>query len=172
MSFVFTHLIAAWLAGKSYELIFKKRINQAAWIFLLFGSLLPDADFLLDWTLGTEFHRTFTHSLFFVVVASLSIYIIFGLLKNKQNFSFMYALGLGIITHLAMDMFFSWGLPLFWPNLLHFSYTSIGYFDPATPSFLNASASSLKRFLQSAILDMALGTSWIFYLLSRKRIMF
>ncbi|MEK6950757.1 MAG: metal-dependent hydrolase, partial [Nanoarchaeota archaeon] len=63
--FAFTHLITAWLLGKGYEALAKKRISHPAWFFLLFGSLLPDIDFLIDWTLGTEFHRTFTHSLLF-----------------------------------------------------------------------------------------------------------
>lgn len=172
MSFGFTHLIAAWFSGKGYEFLTRKKISQKTWFFLLLGGILPDIDFLLDWTLRTELHRTFTHSLFFVVLAPLLVYVFFSLLKSKKSLSFMYALAVGITTHLMMDMFFSAGVPLFWPSLLHVSYTSIGYFDPATPSFLNAAAPSLKRFLESALVDMALGVSWIFYLWARRRIIF
>ncbi|MDP3734511.1 MAG: metal-dependent hydrolase [Nanoarchaeota archaeon] len=172
MSFGFTHLIIAWFAGKVYQFATRKKIRQKAWFFLLLGGVLPDIDFLLDWTLGTELHRTFTHSLFFVVVAPLLVYLLFRFLGNKNSFSFMYAIAGGIMTHLMMDMFFSAGVPLFWPSLLHFSYTSVTYFDPATPSFLNAAAPALRRFLESALVDMALGVSWIFYLWSRKRIQF
>ena len=173
MSFGFSHLIIAWAVGKGYEYFSKKEISHYAWFFLLLGGILPDADFLIDWTFGTELHRTFTHSLFFVVIAPLLVYILFGLLKNKENTNFMFALAVGIITHLLLDMFLSKGVPLFWPNLVHFSYTSVGYFDPTKPSFLNSSSAAfLKKFLKSAILDMAFGTTWIFYLWFRKRIKF
>ena len=172
MSFAFIHLIIPWLTGKSFEFLTKRKISHYTWLFLLLGGILPDADFLLDWTLGTELHRTFTHSLFFVVFAPLLVYLIFSILKNKESFSFMYALAIGISTHLIMDMFFSWGVPLFWPNLIHFSYTSIGYFDPATPSFLNGSTESLRRIMKSALVDMFLGTTWFFYFWFRKRIKF
>lgn len=172
MSFGFTHLIVAWFSGKGYELLARKKIHQQTWFFLLLGGVLPDIDFLLDWTLGLESHRTFTHSLFFVVAAPLVVYLLFRLVGNKKSFSFLYALAAGISTHLLMDMFFSAGVPLFWPSLVHISYTSIGYFDPATPSFLNAAAPALRRFLESALVDMALGVSWIFYLWSQRRIRF
>ena len=170
--FPFTHLIFVWILGKGYEYFGKKKISPYAWFFLLFGSILPDSDFIFDWTLGTEFHRTFFHSLLFVFVVAVLVYSIFTLLRNKESNSFAYAIGVGILTHFILDMFLSQGVPLFWPNLLHFSFSGISYHDPATPSFLYGSAYSLKKILKVAIVDMGLGTAWLFYLAIRKRIKF
>src|SRR3989338_7677138 len=105
MGFGFTHLIAAWLAGKGYEHFSKKKISHYTWFFLLMGSILPDADFLIDWTLGTELHRTFTHSLLFVIVAPIIIYSIFTLFDHPERRFFALAIGVGITTHLLLDMF-------------------------------------------------------------------
>ena len=172
MGFAFSHLILAWLAGKGYEYFRQRKISHRAWFFLLLGGILPDADFLLDWTVGTEIHRTFTHSLLFVVIAPLLVYIIFWIGKNSEGVLLAYALGAGIFSHLVLDMFLSQGVPLLWPNLLHFSWTQVGYFDPATPSFLNSSPEVLRRALKIAIVDMALGTAWILYLWWKRKVEF
>ncbi len=168
--FAFTHLVFAWLAGKGYEKIRKKELSNTAWSLLLLGSLIPDIDFFLDWTLGTEIHRTFTHSLLFVIVESMMVYIIFTLMKNEEKKIFALAFGVGICTHLFLDIFLSQGVPLFWPNLLHFSSQGIGYFDSATPSFLNQPLETIRRAFKVAILDMAIGTAWIFWLVWRRRV--
>lgn len=166
--FAFTHLVFAWLLGKGYEKFWKKELSNTAWLLLLLGSLISDADFLIDWTLGTEFHRTFTHSLLFVVLGFSIAY--FSLRKNADRKMIVSALAMGIGTHLFLDMFLSQGVPLFWPSLLHFSFQGIGYFDPMTPSFLNQSADVMKKSLRMAIFDMAIGTAWIFYLVWRRRV--
>lgn len=172
MSFAFAHLIGAWLLGKTFEFSGKKKLSHLMWFFLLFGAILPDADFLIDWTFGTELHRTVTHSLLFVIFAPLLIYTIFTFLNDKKNNLYAFSLASGIIVHLFLDMFMSAGVPLLWPNLLHFSYSGIIYFNPATPSFLHGSAEGLRSVLKVTIIDMALGTAWIFYLWFRKRIKF
>ncbi len=166
--FAFTHLIIAWLAGKGYEKFRKKELPNAAWLLLLFGSLLPDADFLVDWTLGTELHRTLTHSVIFVVIGFLGAYFIFR--KSHERRIIAGALAMGIGTHLFLDMFLSQGVPLLWPSLLHFSFQGIGYFDPATPSFLNQPYQVLRNTFRRALWDMAFGVMWIIYLVWRKRI--
>ncbi len=170
--FAFTHLIGAWLLGKGSEYFSKKKISYEVWFFLLFGSLLPDVDFLIDWTLGTEFHRTFTHSLLFVVAGFAVVYIVLYLFHHPEKKAAAAALAVGISSHLLLDMIASHGVPLFWPSLIHFSFTHIGYFDPATPSFLNSSPEVLRRAFKMAILDMALGTAWIFWLWWKKKVTF
>lgn len=173
MTFAFGHLTSAWLFGKITELFGRKKISPTAWLFLLLGGVIPDIDFLLDWTFKTEAHRTFTHSLTFLMVSCAIVYAVFLLLKKPQKaklFSLM--LGSGIIVHLMLDMLFSQGVPLFWPNLLHFSFQGISYFDPSTPSCLNGSYETVKHSLRLAVVDMALGTAWVFYLCLRKKIKF
>lgn len=172
MTFAFGHLIGAWIPGALYQKIKHIKLSHYTWLFLLFGGILPDADFLLEWTLHINTHRTFTHSIFFLLLAPAIIYLFFKYLKPHINATqFAFALGIGIATHLMLDMATSYnGIPLLWPNLTHLSFYYIGPFDPATPSFLHASADNLQRSLKLAILDMALGTTWIFYLFYKKEL--
>ncbi len=174
MTFAFGHLIGAWIPGKIYEKIKNVKISHYTWFFLIFGGILPDADFILEWTLHTDTHRTFTHSIFFLITAPLLIYLFFKYLKpHKEVTQFALALATGITMHLILDIATSYnGIPLFWPNLTHFSFYHIGFFDPNTPSFLESSAENLHKSLKLAILDMGLGTAWIFYLWYKKKLEF
>lgn len=172
MSFAFGHLLGAWLLGKLVEITGRKKLSHGMWFFLLLGGILPDADFLLDWTLRTELHRTFTHSLLFVLVAPVLLYIFLALARNKDSALLAFSLASGIIVHLLLDMPFSVGVPLLWPNLLHFSYSGITYFNPAMPSFLHASVENLQHSLRRAVIDMGLGAAWILYLALRRRARF
>jgi len=171
MSFAFTHLIAAWLCGKLYEFTFKKKIFHYVWFFLLFGAILPDADYLVDWTLGTEIHRTFTHSIFFVILAPLVLYFLLQLIGHSQKKPMSIAIAVGIVTHLLLDMSGGHGVPLLWPSLFHFSVNGVTY-NPLTPPFLKSNLMELQFYLKRAILDMALGTTWIFFLWWRKKLKF
>ena len=165
MTYAFSHLFGAWIVGK-----IAKIKSHYIWFFILLGSLIPDADYLIDWTLNTNIHRTFTHSFLFLILAPLFLYFILRLAKDSKSKQFSIAFGIGISTHLILDMMFRYGIPLLWPHSIHFSYYVIGYpLTQLSPTF-NYSASILRYFLKFTIFDMALGTTWIFYLLLRKRI--
>ena len=172
MAFAFGHLIGAWTAGKIYEHSAKKKISHSAWIFLLLGGLLPDADFVLDWTSGSDFHRTFTHSLLFLVLVPLAVYLIFKVLKHPEKKKFALWIGIGIATHLFLDAFFSYGVPLLWPVMWHFSFFHGIMYSVPSGSLLTGTAGELAFKLKLAILDMAMGVAWIFYLWYKKRIQF
>ncbi len=166
MSFAFTHLIAGWLAGKGYERFLK--LDRYAWFLLLFGAVLPDADFLFDWTLGTHLHRTFTHSVLFVAVGFAVVWVVSSYLHRTKRTMYGIALATGIFTHLLLDFFSAQGIPLLWPGAWYFSYLHIGLYDGAKALF----AGNLAERLRYAILDMALGTAWIFYLWWKKNLKF
>ena len=172
MSFAFGHLIGAWCAGKIYEYFSKKKINHNAWFFVLLGGILPDADFLLDWTFGTDLHRTFSHSLLLLILVPLAIYVFYSFLKHSENKQFALFAGLGIATHLFLDGFSTYGIPLLWPLLGYFSFFS--GFTPSIPDggLLQGDAEMLIYKIKLAIIDMAIGTAWIFYLWFRKKIEF
>ncbi len=157
MTFAFGHLIAAWLAGKGYEYFKGKKLGQYTWFFLLLGGILPDVDYLLDWTIGTQIHRTFTHSIFFALIATLVVLYFSLRLKHQERRYFALALGGGILVHLFVDFFSRQGIPLFWPNLTYVSFPLVNY---------------IVVEMKLAILDMALGTIWIFYLLIKGKIKF
>ena len=172
MSFAFGHLAGAWVTGKIYEQLSKQKISHYAWFSLLFGSILPDADFIIDWTLGTDIHRTFSHSLLVLILAPLLVYLFFSILKHTEKKSLALFLGLGIATHLVLDGFSAHGIPLLWPQEWYFSFFS--GFTPQIPDggLLVGTAEVLGYKLKLAIVDMAIGTAWIFYLWFRKRIQF
>ena len=169
MTFAFSHLIGAWLVGKGYQLVTKKKIHHYTWFFLLLGSILPDIDYLIDWTLGTNLHRTFTHSITFALFVFIILFSISFFFKEKNMKMFSLALCVGILAHLAIDFVSTQGVPLFWPLGYYFSPFAI-YLGKSGTAMLNSSASTLKSLLKLAVLDMGLGTAWIFYLLLKKSI--
>lgn len=169
MAFAFIHLITAWLAGKSYEHFSKNKLDWKEWFLLLLGGILPDIDLLIDWTFKTDLHRTLTHSFLFVPLAVLLAYLIFRLIKEPQAHNLAILLGCGILVHILIDLISTKGVPLLWPNQLHFTYYSIGPYLSGTGLF---TPEILVAKVKMAIIDMAAGTAWIFYLLFRKRIRF
>src|SRR3989344_2074625 len=177
MPYAFAHLIGAWLVGKIYQKITKTKLGHYGWFFLLLGGILPDIDFLLDWTIKTDLHRTLTHSLLFALIMAGLVFLFSSLfLRKKKEFAnqkliFSIAIGLGILTHLALDSISNFGVPLFWPLDYQFSvYHGSFIFEPAPE--LAKSAATLAKEVKAAIIDMALGTTWIFYLWFRRKLEF
>ena len=173
MSYLFGHLVGAWLLGQGYQFVSKKKLSHYTWFFLLAGGIIPDLDFLIDWTLGTAWHRTFTHSIFFLVLAPVLLYVGCRILRKEESSAYAWALAGGILMHLLLDLHSAPGIPLLWPSWQHFSYFSVEYYNPATPSFFDSSSlQDLRLLLKRAVLDMALGAGWIFYLWWRRKIQF
>lgn len=172
MGFAFGHLTGSWGAGKIYEYLTKSRISHQAWFFLLLGGILPDADFLLDWVFRTDLHRSVSHSLFFLISAPLLVYVLFGFVKQEDGKTFALFLALGIAAHLILDMFSAYGVPLLWPKTWYFSFFSGITVGVPDGGLLVGGAEELLYKLKLAILDMGLGTAWLFYLWFRKRVQF
>ncbi|MEK6809472.1 MAG: metal-dependent hydrolase [Nanoarchaeota archaeon] len=172
MSFAFGHLFGAWCAGKIYEYFSKNKISHHAWFFLLLGGILPDADFLIDWIFGTDLHRTFSHSILLMILVPLAVYVFYSFLKHPDKKPFALFLGLGISMHFFLDGFSGYGIPLLWPMTGYFSFFT--GFTPAIPDggLLQGDAGMLLYRIKLAVVDMAIGTAWIFYLWFRRRIQF
>ena len=168
MPYAFGHMIGCWGLAKLYEKARRARIGHMEWGLLLFGAILPDADLLFDWTFGTTFHRGFMHSLLFALLVGLAVYAAAGSLKKTKPASYGLAIGLGIVTHIALDMTLGRpGIMIFWPYDMGFWFFGIAPYPPHT--FFSE---NLARLLKSAILDMALGTAWLGYFWLRRRIRF
>ncbi len=172
MPFASGHIIGGYTSGKIFEKIKKIRIPHEAWFFIILGSLLPDSDFIIEWVFNINAHRLFTHSFLFVITISLATYIFFHLKKSQNKKIYALAIALGIASHLFLDFFSTQGIPLLYPYTSHFSMYGINYFDPATPSFLDQNINGLRTTLKFAVLDMALGAGFIFYLWWKKKIKF
>mgnify|MGYP003999340571 FL=1 len=170
MTFAFGHLIGPWILGKIYEKVKSKKLSHVTWGFLLLGSILPDADFVIDWVIGTNLHRTFSHSFLFVIVTGLLVFFI-AKYFTKEHKEIGIAIAAGIMMHLFLDYFSVLGVALFWPYQLYFSPFGNMY-QPVLNGLTFGSLEELKLSVKLAVVDMGLGTLWIGYLWFRKRIQF
>ncbi|MBI1970696.1 metal-dependent hydrolase [Candidatus Woesearchaeota archaeon] len=179
MAFGFGHLIIAWLTGKLVQGASSLRhaakvikLTRIEWALLLFGAILPDADHLVDWTLGTNIHRVITHSIVFAGLVGLLVAGLAVILKKKYPFfspiRYGLLIGLGVLTHIAADMAAGHpGVGLLWP-LQGFTYF-FGYVPSyATTMFVD----NIYRDLQWAIFDIGLGAAWLGYFVIRDKIQF
>lgn len=163
MPFAFTHLVAAWFLGLIIQT--KKKLNKLAWGLLLFGSILPDGDYIFQWIFNVQLHRTITHSIVFLALTYIILYFI---LKKHKKQKYTIYLTAGLATHLFLDLFIYPGIMLLWPIKYWFSIFGI----TLTPVIKEISAAYLMRFSGLAISDMALGVAWITYLFLKGKLKF
>jgi inner membrane protein len=116
----------------------KNHLIIASMIGFLAG-LSPDIDIFIrsdtDPLLFLEYHRQFTHSLFFIPIGSLLCAIVFYyVFAKKFNFSFRntYIFSLiGYATHGVIDSFTTYGTQLLWPfSNERIAWNSISVIDP------------------------------------------
>ena len=114
----------------------KKNILRIGIIGFLAG-LAPDLDVLIrssnDPILFLEYHRQFSHSLFFIPFGSLIVaLLIFPLVKSSMGFKAVYAASfLGYATHGLLDACTSYGTQLFWPfSNERVTWNNISIVDP------------------------------------------
>ena len=101
------------------------------------AGLLPDLDVLIrsstDPMLSLEYHRQFTHSLFFIPFGSLIFaLVIFPFFKRSLSLKNIYVASfLGYATHGLLDACTSYGTLLFWPfSNERVTWNSISVVDP------------------------------------------
>ena len=114
----------------------KNNIIKISIIGFLAG-LAPDLDVLIrsenDPILFLEYHRQFSHSLFFIPFGSLIVaLLIFPLFKKSMGFKTIYmASFLGYATHGLLDACTSYGTLLFWPfSNERITWNNISIIDP------------------------------------------
>ena len=114
----------------------KNNIVKISVIGLVAG-LAPDLDVLIrsstDPILSLEYHRQFTHSLFFIPFGALLVALLFfPLVKRSMGLKTVYlASFLGYATHGLLDACTSYGTLLFWPfSNERVSWNNISIIDP------------------------------------------
>ena len=114
----------------------KKNILRIGIIGFLAG-LAPDLDVLIrssnDPILFLEYHRQFSHSLFFIPFGSLIVaLLIFPFLKGSMGFKTAYVASFfGYATHGLLDACTSYGTQLFWPfSNERVTWNNISIVDP------------------------------------------
>ena len=101
------------------------------------AGMTPDLDIFIrsanDPLLFLEFHRQFTHSLFFIPIGGLlCTLLLYPFLKKKLTFSTLYLYAtLGYGTHGLLDSCTSFGTQLFWPiSNMRVSWNNVSIIDP------------------------------------------
>ena len=114
----------------------KSNIIKIGIIGFLAG-LAPDLDVLIrsqnDPILFLEYHRQFSHSLFFIPLGSLIVaLLIFPLFKKSMSLKTIYTASfLGYATHGLLDACTSYGTLLFWPfSNERVTWNNISIIDP------------------------------------------
>ena len=114
----------------------KNNIFKIGLIGFLAG-LAPDLDVLIqsstDPILFLEYHRQFTHSLFFIPFGSLFVaFVLFPLFRKSLSIKTIYfASLLGYATHGLLDACTSYGTQLFWPfSNERVTWNNISIVDP------------------------------------------
>jgi membrane-bound metal-dependent hydrolase YbcI (DUF457 family) len=102
----------------------RKWLPKREWLLLgvILGNLLPDADNLAvavaTLTGGSTdgLHRTFTHSLFFVVLLIVVFFCVSLIAKSKRWNNLGWGLGVGVLMHILLDLLVWFnGVEILWP---------------------------------------------------------
>ena len=148
----------------------KNNIAKLALVGFLAG-LAPDLDVLIqsstDPILFLEYHRQFSHSLFFIPLGSLIVALLFfPLVKKSMGFKTVYiASFLGYATHGLLDACTSYGTLLFWPfSYERIAWNNISIVDPlfTIPALILVGTAIKTKKRKYSFLSIG----WIFFYLS------
>lgn len=115
----------------------KRNTIKIAGICGLLGAMAPDLDVLIrsahDPLLAIEYHRHFTHSIFFAPIGGFLVAVLLYLLfRKKASFKLIYIFTtLGMFTHGLLDASTSYGTRLYWPlDNTRVAWNIISIIDP------------------------------------------
>ena len=101
-----------------------KWIPKKEWLLLglVLGNLFPDLDNIavavatLTKASTEGLHRTFTHSMFTIIILVIFFAILAGVTKNPRWTSFGYGMGAGALMHILLDLVIWFnGVEILWP---------------------------------------------------------
>ena len=119
------------------EAVLGKKVGNKAMLYGALAGTIPEVDIFashfVDTVTAIEFHRGFTHSIFF----SVAFAPVFGWLiskierKSAANWKdWSWLMFFGFVTHPLLDSFTTWGTQLFWPLETRLAFKSIFVIDP------------------------------------------
>ncbi len=171
MPFASGHIVGTWLFGKFAEKVRDVPLGHYSWFFLILGGILPDADYVVDKIFDIHLHRTYSHSFLAVLLAGIIVYLIFYFIKNKHAYRYSFALVAGMFIHIFLDSLMHPGTPWLWPWQTYFSIYGLEYM-PKYGQLEIRNKLELITLIRRSVLDMALGTAFIFYLWWKKKLKF
>ncbi|RAP39001.1 metal-dependent hydrolase [Candidatus Marinamargulisbacteria bacterium SCGC AAA071-K20] len=113
-----------------------KKMGKSALLWGALAGTLSDLDFIPSLFIEDEFfylkhHRAFSHSLLATVVVPPIIAKLACRVNKKLDFWTIWAIFFwGIVTHIILDCFTSWGTQIFWPLPERISLNAIFIIDP------------------------------------------
>jgi inner membrane protein len=117
------------------EAVLGKKVGNKAALYGAIAGTIPDLDvlarFFVDEITAIEWHRGFSHSILFSLLAAPLLGKLVSLYETKASWSDWTKLFfLGLITHPMLDAFTTWGTQLFWPFNINLAFKNIFVIDP------------------------------------------
>ncbi len=119
------------------EAVLGKKVGNKAMLYGAIAGTIPDLDFLagyfVDTVTATEWHRGFSHSIFFSVLFAPVFGWLIWKLDHKKEASWRdwsWLMFWGLFTHPLLDSFTTWGTQLFWPFKTKLAFQSVLVIDP------------------------------------------
>lgn len=119
------------------EAVLGKKVGNKAMLYGAIAGTIPDLDILANYFTDTvtaiEWHRGFSHSIFFALLfAPVFGWLIYKLERKRpvtwKDWSRL--MFWGLITHPILDAFTTWGTQLFWPFPIKLAFHNIFVIDP------------------------------------------
>ena len=119
------------------EAVLGKKVGNKAMLYGAIAGTIPDLDvlarFFVDTVTATEWHRGFSHSIFFAIIAAPLFGWLISKVERKSEATFRdwsMLMFWGLFTHPVLDAFTTWGTQLFWPLDLRLAFQNIFVIDP------------------------------------------
>lgn len=119
------------------EAVLGKKVGNKALLYGAIAGTIPDLDVLsrnfTDTVTAIEWHRGFSHSIFFSVLFAPIFGWLISRIERKSKVTWRDWTRLmfwGLLTHPILDAFTTWGTQLFWPFDLRLAFQSIFVIDP------------------------------------------
>ena len=122
------------------QIVSTRKEKLLAALLGFFSGMAADLDVLIssstDPLLALEYHRHFTHSLFFIpfggLLCAVAFYYLIPSIKRKLSFQRVYVFCvLGYATHAALDACTTYGTQLFWPfSNVRVAWNVVSVIDP------------------------------------------
>ncbi len=119
------------------EAVLGKKVGNKAMLYGAIAGTIPDLDVLsrnfVDTVTATEWHRGFSHSIFFALLFAPIFGWLISKIERKSQATFVDWTRLmfwGLVTHSILDSFTTWGTQLFWPFETRLAFKNIFVIDP------------------------------------------
>ena len=119
------------------EAVLGKKVGNKAMLYGAIAGTIPDLDVLaryfVDTVTATEWHRGFSHSIFFSILFAPFFGWLISKLERKREATFKdwsWLMFWGLFTHPILDTFTTWGTQLFWPFKTRLAFQNIFVIDP------------------------------------------